>query len=65
MITCHMSEITNLNKFRKAKAKAEKEIRTQNNRVTFGTPKHLKNQVKAENLLEKKRLESKRIDGDE
>jgi hypothetical protein len=56
-----MPEITNLNKFRKAKAKAEKEVRAQNNRVTFGTPKHLKTKAKGDNLLTKKRLEGKEI----
>lgn len=54
-----MTEITNLNKFRKQKTKAEKEVRAQNNRVQFGTPKHLKTKAKTENLLEKKRLEGK------
>lgn len=64
MIAYDMSEITNLNKFRKTKAKTEKEVRAQNNRVQFGTPKHLKSQAKGENLLEKKRLESKKLSGD-
>jgi Domain of unknown function (DUF4169) len=56
--------VVNLNKFKKQKARAEKEIRAQNNRVKFGTPKHLKSKVKAENLLEQKRLESKKLESE-
>ncbi len=57
--------VVNLNKFKKQKARQEKEIRAQNNRIEFGTPKHLKNKAKAENLIEKKRLEDKVILGSE
>lgn len=57
-----MAEITNLNKFRKAKARAQKEITAANNRVLFGTPKTLKQKAKAQTILEKKQLDSKKID---
>lgn len=60
-----MAEITNLNKFRKQKARQEKEVRAQNNRVEFGTPKHLKTQAKAQNLLEQKRLSNNKLDNEE
>lgn len=53
--------VVNLNKFKKQKARQEKETRAQNNRIEFGTPKHLKSKAKTENLIEKKRLEDKVI----
>jgi hypothetical protein len=53
--------VVNLNKFKKQKGRQEKEARAQNNRIEFGTPKHLKSKAKAENLIEKKRLEDKVI----
>jgi hypothetical protein len=37
-----MAEIVNLRQARKAKARAEKADRAQANRVTHGTPKHLR-----------------------
>ncbi len=60
-----MAEITNLNKFKKAKARAEKEIKAANNRIEFGTPKHLKSKAKAQNLLELKRLEMAKLQKDD
>ncbi len=59
-----MAEITNLNKFKKAKSLAEKEIKAANNRIEFGTPKHLKTKAKAQNLLELKRLELSKLEKD-
>lgn len=56
-----MSEISNLNKFRKARARAEKETKAQNNRILFGTPKALKTNAKANNLILQKRLENKEL----
>ena len=56
--------VVNLNKFKKLKARAEKAVRAQNNRIEFGTPKYLKSKAQAENLIEKKRLESKIIKSD-
>lgn len=53
--------IVNLNKFKKQKAKAQKEIKAQNNRIEFGTPKRLKTVAKSENLLEQRRHEAKLI----
>ncbi|HUE63963.1 MAG TPA: DUF4169 family protein [Rhizomicrobium sp.] len=42
-----MTEIVNLRRARKAKAKAEKEKTAEANRVLHGTPKHLRNLAKA------------------
>lgn len=59
-----MAEITNLNKFKKAKARAERELKAANNRIEFGTPKHLKSKAKAQNLLELKRIEMAKLEKD-
>lgn len=53
--------IVNLNKFKKQKAKAQKEINAQNNRIEFGMPKRIKSVAKSENLLEKRRHAAKLI----
>lgn len=42
-----MADIVNLNRARKAKAKAEKAQKADQNRVLHGTPKHLKKLGKA------------------
>ena len=42
-----MAEIVNLNRARKAKAKAEKGKTAEANRVLHGTPKHLRNLTEA------------------
>ena len=52
-------------RFKKAKARAEKDIKAANNRIEFGTPKHLKSKAKAQNLLELKRLEMAKLQKDE
>ena len=41
-----MAEIVNLNRARKAKAKAEKQKTAEANRVSHGTPKRLRNLAK-------------------
>ena len=41
------AEIINLNRARKAKAKAERASQAEQNRVLYGTPKHLKQLGKA------------------
>ena len=41
-----MAEIVNLNRARKAKARAEKDKTAQANRIAHGTPKALKNPIK-------------------
>ncbi len=57
-----MTEIVNLNRFKKQKARVEKEKTAADNRIKFGTPKHLRNQNKAQNILEKNRFEGKKLD---
>lgn len=57
-----MGEVVNLNRVRKAKAKAEAEKTAQNNRVQFGTPKHLRKKGDAERKKDKAELEGKRLD---
>ena len=59
-----MAEIVNLNRARKARAKAEKEKAAEANRVLHGTPKALRNLTdarknKADQALSGHRLENK------
>lgn len=59
-----MAEIFNLNKARKAKAKADKEKTAEANRIQHGTPKALRNLAearkdKADGKLSGHRLENK------
>ena len=60
-----MAEIVNLNKFRKAKARTEKEKRAQANRVLHGTPKALKDQSDANQKLIDKKLTGKKLNKDD
>jgi hypothetical protein len=53
-----MGDVVNLNKFRKRKAKAEREKRAETNRRLHGRTKA----ERAQDLLQKKRLESQ-VDG--
>ena len=58
-----MADIVNLNKARKAKAKAEKDNTAQANRVLHGTPKHVRNladarKEKADNALSDHKLQT-------
>jgi hypothetical protein len=58
------TEIINLRRVRKAKAKAEKEKTAQANRVTHGTPKAVRDLAKARSELSTQRLENSRLDDD-
>jgi len=59
-----MAEVVNLNKFRKAKARTEKEQRAQTNRITHGTPKSLKDIADANKALKDKELAGKKLGDD-
>jgi len=60
-----MVEIINLRQARKQKARAAKEARAAENRVTFGRTKAEKTLTKAEQDLAKSRLEAHQRDSDE
>ncbi|MBF9194592.1 DUF4169 family protein [Microvirga terrestris] len=60
-----MAEIINLRQARKHKARAEKEIRAEQNRASFGRTKAEKALSKAEQDLAKSRLEGHKRDSDE
>lgn len=60
-----MAEVVNLNKFRKAKARSEKDARTQHNRIEHGTPKALKDLAKARRTLRDKKLDDKKRGDDD
>ena len=57
-----MAGIVNLNRVRKAKAKAEKAKQAEQNRVTHGTPKHLKELGKARNEKTRRDLDAHKKD---
>jgi hypothetical protein len=57
-----MAEVVNLNRARKARAKAEAEKTAANNRVQFGTPKHLRKKGEAERKKTERDTEGKRLD---
>lgn len=57
-----MAEIVNLNRARKARAKAEAERTAENNRVKFGTPKALRKKADADRKKEKSDHDAKRLD---
>ena len=59
-----MAEIVNLNRVRKARAKAEAEKTAANNRVKHGTPKHLRKLSAAERKKAEAEIDAKRLDGD-
>ena len=59
-----MGEVVNLNRARKAKAKAAAEKTAENNRVKHGTPKHLRKKGDAERKRSDAELEGKRLDDD-
>ncbi len=59
-----MAEIVNLNRARKARAKADKEKTADANRVLHGTPKALRKLEAAKRDKELSRLESRKLDGD-
>lgn len=57
-----MAEPINLNKYRKAKARAEKEKQSDNNRAKFGRTKAEKQTAKAESKKSVKFLDSHKRD---
>ena len=59
-----MVEIVNLNRARKAKARAEKEKTAQANRVTHGTPKALRKLTKAQENKAEQRLAGHQLEKD-
>jgi hypothetical protein len=60
-----MAEIINLRQARKNKARADKEARAEQNRVSFGRTKAEKTLTKTEQDLAKSRLEGHKRDPDE
>lgn len=52
------AKIINLNRARKAKAKAEKTKKAEQNRAVHGTPKHLKRLTKAQNEKTRRDLDA-------
>jgi hypothetical protein len=59
-----MGEVVNLNRARKARAKAAAEKTAANNRVKHGTPKHLRKQSDAERKRTESEIKGKRLDDD-
>ena len=57
-----MADIVNLREARKAKARADAEVRAAENRVKFGRTKEEKRKAKAEQALDARRLEGHRRD---
>ncbi|WP_262027673.1 DUF4169 family protein [Microvirga sp. Mcv34] len=60
-----MAEIINLRQARKHKARAEKEVRAQENRIAFGRTKAEKNLSRAERDLAQSRLDQHKRDDNE
>jgi hypothetical protein len=60
-----MAEIINLRQARKQKARADKEVRATENRLSFGRTKAEKTLTKAEQDRAKSRLEAHKRDPDE
>jgi len=59
-----MAEIVNLRRARKAKARQEKAIEAETNRVQHGTPKHVREVTKARSEKAGADLEAHRLDAD-
>lgn len=57
-----MAEIINLRQARKQKARADKEARAEQNRVTFGRTKDEKKLTKAEQEMARRRLDAHKRD---
>jgi hypothetical protein len=57
-----MGEIVNLNRFRKAKAKAAQEVRAAENRVKFGRTKDEKQKSRAEDEAKARLLDGHKLD---
>ncbi|WP_243371725.1 DUF4169 family protein [Microvirga solisilvae] len=60
-----MAEIINLRQARKNKARADKEARADQNRITFGRTKAEKELTKAERELAQRRIDAHKRDDDE
>jgi hypothetical protein len=60
-----MGEVVNLNRARKARARAEAEKTAANNRVKHGTPKHLRKKGDAERKRTDAEIDGKRLDDEE
>ena len=60
-----MGELINLNKYRKLKARKEKERLAQQNRLKQGVSASERSLRAKKKLLEKKRLEGHKLDSDE
>lgn len=56
-----MAEIVNLNKARKAKVRADKDRRAQDNRVKHGTPKAITKLDASNKALRDKKLDAKKL----
>jgi hypothetical protein len=59
------AEIINLNRARKAKAKADKSKKAEQNRVLHGTPKHLHDLAKARTEKETRDAKGRKLKKDE
>ena len=59
-----MAEIVNLNRVKKAKARAEKSAQADANRIKHGTPKHLRELGKARDEKVARDLDSSKLDRD-
>ena len=59
-----MADVVNLNRFRKARAKAAAAKTAENNRVKHGTPKALRKQSDAERKRATHEIEGKRLEDD-
>lgn len=57
-----MGEIVNLNRARKAKAKADREVQAAENRAKFGQTKAEKEKRRAEEEATRRRLEGHRVE---
>ena len=58
-----MAEIINLRTARKAKARGEKDVKAEENRVLFGRPKKVKTLAQAKKAIEVSRHEGHRLVG--
>lgn len=56
-----MGEIINLRRIKKQKARDANEKIAAENRIKFGTPKHLRNVTKAQNKLEQMKLDGHKL----
>jgi hypothetical protein len=59
------AEVVNLNRARKAKAKADKSKKAEQNRVLHGTPKHLHDLAKARAEKETRDAKGRKLKKDE